>query len=73
MSERVLHCWKSNVEDITDQHGFGSEQWAEAMNEMTGTCMLKAGHEGDHEFTPDSDITFTFAATPTSGETDQAV
>lgn len=28
----------------------------------TSTCMLLDGHDGPHEFTPDSDITIGFAS-----------
>lgn len=47
---RVLHCWEQ------------LEEWNEAeLRWETGTCLLLAGHEGEHEFTPDSQIVIHFA------------
>ena len=57
---RELHCWKSNVEHTKNLYGFGSEQWAEALNNPS-TCMLLDGHEGLHKFIPDGDIIIKFA------------
>lgn len=54
------HCWKDKTEHITDLHGFGSDEWAESFNEPSATCMLESGHEGPHEFVPDSQIGVTF-------------
>lgn len=51
----MTHCWKGNDEDIE----FGSDEWAEAFLNPA-TCMLEAGHEGPHEFVPDSEIGVTF-------------
>jgi hypothetical protein len=55
----MAHCWKDKAEFIEDEGGYNSEEWAEAFLH-SGTCMLEAGHEGDHIFTPDDEITITF-------------
>lgn len=55
----MAHCWKDKAEFIEDEGGYNSEEWAEAFIH-NGTCMLEAGHEGDHVFTPDNEITITF-------------
>lgn len=39
--------------------GYNTEKWADSFLNG-GTCMLDAGHEGDHVFTPDDEITITF-------------
>ena len=57
----MLHCWQDSVEEATKKYGFGSTEWAEAVNNPS-TCMLEAGHNGPHEFTPDGQIVITFAA-----------
>jgi len=49
------HCWKSNVEEAAEIHGYASEQWGDAMNHPS-TCMLLEGHEGPHDFVFDGDI-----------------
>lgn len=54
------HCWADRSSQAADEHGFGSEQWADAFV-ANGTCMLEAGHEGPHEFTPDDQIVVEFA------------
>lgn len=61
MSKRVLHCWKDEEEYFDETYGFGSDEWAAAFNRGGGTCMLDAGHDGAHEFTPDDQFTITFA------------
>ncbi len=48
----VLHCWHGNTEDLE----FGSDEWAEAFVQGRATCLLPAGHDGPHEYTPDSEI-----------------
>jgi hypothetical protein len=56
----ALHCWKDRSEHAEHVHGWGSDPyWAAVFN--SGTCMLEAGHEGDHEFTPDHEIGVTFS------------
>lgn len=61
MSEnRVLHCWADYTEHVIKQHGFGSEQYVDAVLDGGATCMRERGHDGDHEWTPDEDIGITF-------------
>ncbi len=57
--EIAIHCWKDKAEDAEERYGVGSSEWAEAHVEG-GTCMLPAGHEGPHVFTPDGEIGVTF-------------
>lgn len=62
---RVLHCWAGRYEVESEGLEWGSAAWAElwiATHEDNGgaTCMLEAGHEGPHEWTPDGEITVEF-------------
>jgi hypothetical protein len=44
------HCWEDGPHvDLGDRT-------------VASTCMLLDGHEGDHEFTPDNEITIRFKA-----------
>lgn len=54
---RVLHCWA----DEASQYEFGSDTWAEA-TVRNGTCILPAGHEGPHVFTPGDEVIICFAS-----------
>jgi|KBSSwiStaDraftv2_1062776.scaffolds.fasta_scaffold00399_23 hypothetical protein len=45
-----LHCWADN--DAVDY------------GEMSETCMLEAGHDGPHEWTPDDQIRVSFPEAP---------
>ena len=62
---KVLHCWKGKVQHMEEEYGFGSTEWAEAVCEGDGTCMLPAGHDGPHEWTPDDQIIVSFTGEPT--------
>lgn len=55
----MAHCWKDKTEFIEAEGGYNSDRWADSFLN-SGTCMLEAGHEGDHVFTPDDEITITF-------------
>jgi len=55
----MAHCWKDKAEFIEEKVGYNSEEWADAFLQ-NGTCMLEAGHKGDHIFTSDDEITITF-------------
>lgn len=57
----ALHCWEDRAYWAEQTYGFASEEWAEAFLE-NGTCMLPAGHDGPHVFTPDTQIGVTFIA-----------
>ena len=52
----LRRCWKDRHEHATEVHGFGSPEWAESHLADSATCMLDAGHDGPHEFTPDDRI-----------------
>jgi hypothetical protein len=74
VGERALHCWKDEREHLADVHGWGTDAywnaWALTWDgdvSLDGTCMLEAGHDGPHEFTPDSDIGVTFAPAEARG------
>lgn len=60
MSDRVLHCWKDLHAHAEEKHGWGSDAWAEAYVKPGATCMLEAGHSGEHEFTDDGEIGVRF-------------
>lgn len=57
--DRVLHCWKG----AGDDDEVGSDAWVEARVAYPNgaTCMLPAGHDGPHEYTPDDQIIITLA------------
>jgi hypothetical protein len=62
----MLHCWKDYAEHLADTLGFGTPAYWDAWSASDGsTCMLEAGHEGDHVFTPDSDFNVSFTETMT--------
>jgi hypothetical protein len=58
----MLHCWKDRAADIQERFGLHSPEHIETYMDdfVSGTCMLEADHEGEHEFTPDSEIRVTF-------------
>jgi hypothetical protein len=45
----VIHCWEDRR--LTDPH------------EEPATCLLEDGHQGEHEWTPDSEIVLSFGPT----------
>lgn len=53
------HCWKGNQDDAEEKFGFLSDEWYDA-NLHSGTCLLPDGHDGNHVFTPDSEICVSF-------------
>lgn len=62
MSERVLHCWMGQREEIEERYGWGSPEWVDTWADgAEGTCMLEKGHTGPHEYTSDGDILVTFS------------
>lgn len=65
----MVHCWKGNDEHIEDTFGFHSEEHLATYADdfVSSTCMLENGHDGDHDFVPDSDIGMTFSATAGAG------
>jgi hypothetical protein len=57
------HCWTGKSEWIKETYGMESEEYCayQATREEYGhTCMLPAGHDGPHEFTPDIQIVVEF-------------
>lgn len=54
------HCWMGRLEHAEETYGPSSDEALRAFDEP-GTCMLPDGHAGPHEFTPDDQITITFA------------
>lgn len=66
---RVVHCWTGKRDAIEAAHPNDyqmRDDWAATWNGDDGTCMLLSGHEGDHEFTPDSQIGVQFVPTDES-------
>lgn len=51
----IVHCWADRAECAE----YLSEEWALASVD-SATCLLPAGHDGPHEWTPDEHITITF-------------
>jgi hypothetical protein len=64
-AERILHCWQDKREWMARTHGEHSDEAIDTYMNGNGTCLLPAGHEGPHEWTPDDQIVVTFA--PTTG------
>jgi hypothetical protein len=65
MSKRTLHCWADKSTWAFEKFGPSSDEWADTVLN-NGTCLLPAGHEGEHEWTPDGEIMVTFK---TKGDT----
>ena len=42
--------------------------WEDGGEEIGSTCLLPDGHDGPHEFTPDSEIMVTFSESALSSE-----
>jgi hypothetical protein len=59
MSERILHCWKDKQEWAEETFGRYSDEYVSAW-EHNCTCMLPAGHDGPHKWTPDDGIVVEF-------------
>jgi hypothetical protein len=55
-TEREVHCWA----DYHSEPEFGSDEWVRRQLEQSATCLLLCGHEGPHQWTPDSQIKVTF-------------
>lgn len=58
-----MHCWKDHAEHIEELFGFHSDEHIATYADgwQSGTCMLEDGHDGPHEFTPDTDIGVKFS------------
>jgi len=64
----VNHCWKGKREWIEETQGVGSPEWCAIVGDYysdepyhDATCLLPAGHDGPHDFTPDEEIMVSFA------------
>jgi len=59
-----LHCWEDRKSYVQETYGWGSPEHIETYSDdwRDGTCMLAAGHDGPHEFTPDDETTVEFGA-----------
>ena len=53
------HCWLGKEEWAEKEFGRFSPEHLAALDEG-GTCMLPAGHDGPHAWTPDDEIGITF-------------
>jgi hypothetical protein len=64
-----LHCWTGRRDWIEERYGSNSDEWAATWNDDgDSTCMLEAGHSGDHDWTPDRRIGVSFVAAEPDGE-----
>jgi hypothetical protein len=57
MGAIMLHCWKDCGQHVEEVFGSGSvEHWDFVVHGKGGTCMLREGHPGPHEWTDDTEI-----------------
>jgi hypothetical protein len=64
MSKRHNHCWKDLGEHLEETDRDAYNEWFGGRYPDTplgGTCMLPDAHTGPHQFTPDDQITVSFA------------
>jgi len=54
----VKHCWKDEAEHLKETQG-KTDEWVESVLHG-GTCLLEAGHDGEHVFVEDDDIKIQF-------------
>ncbi len=55
--KREVHCWQ----DYQDTLDMNSQEYYDEIAFGCGkTCLLLKGHEGEHEWTNDSEIVITF-------------
>lgn len=60
--KRQLHCWEDRGYWFAITFGWFSDEHIQAEYvDGGGTCMLERGHDGEHEWTSDSDIGISFA------------
>jgi len=62
----MMHCWTGEREHIEATYGHLSPEYLDCVcREGPGrTCMLAAGHDGPHIWTPDDEISITFCKEP---------
>jgi hypothetical protein len=51
------HCWADGPEEIRQKE---ADLWWQGLFAVGSTCMLPDGHEGEHQFTPDDQVTLSF-------------
>lgn len=56
----TAHCWKGRNEWLEERYGHTSPEYIGAIHDTSATCLLEDGHDGDHEWTPDSEIGISF-------------
>ena len=52
------HCWA----DLQSQFEIGTAEWVQVLVAGNATCLLAAGHDGPHEWTPDTEFGVCFTA-----------
>ena len=55
-----MHCWKDYREYLVETGREYSPEHVDTYYNGNKTCMLEAGHEGEHDFVADSSIVVTF-------------
>ena len=60
MRKRRAHCWTDKHDWADEEYGWGSEKHLEIYDAPNATCMLWEGHDGPHDWVPDSEITVQF-------------
>jgi hypothetical protein len=75
----MIHCWESRRESIMEEiereapggdwnKSPRANEWLAAFwSDENATCLLEDGHDGPHEWTPDSSITIRFVEPPGAG------
>ena len=73
-TSRPIHCWTSRREFLGDAYvpppcphgGHDEPDWAEyqCLVGADATCLLEAGHPGEHVWTSDALISIVFAPAP---------
>ncbi|MBM4321578.1 MAG: hypothetical protein FJ125_16955 [Deltaproteobacteria bacterium] len=72
-NDRQLHCWQDRLDWVWQQGAkLGSPEYLDAL-EHPATCMLPAGHEGPHEWTPDEEIVIEVPLLDHEGKSDEQV
>jgi hypothetical protein len=55
------YCWKDYREHLEETGREGTAEWVHTFGpDGSGTCLLEADHEGDHDFVCNSSIVVTF-------------
>jgi hypothetical protein len=61
-TSKHCHCWTSKREWCEQTYGHASTEYLDTYDIPGGdaTCLLPAGHDGPHEWTPDGGIVVEF-------------